>query len=175
MASCISRWSSSPLVLSEKWVSLLLCLLVEPPVYTAIKPLFTVFLAPLVIFLTLCYPRPYHPAVTGSGMFYGLIACAIAAICFLVASWASTGVRLFVRIYLGNGPFFDDYLAVVSLVCILSIIRQYLTVRQLLFTVTSIISVYCHFKGYIPLAIMGSTIVRSIVCLCYRRCLLCSM
>lgn len=54
-------------------------------------------------------------------MVYDLIACAIAGICFLVACWAFTGVRLFVRIHLRKGPFLDDYLAVISLVCALSV------------------------------------------------------
>ncbi|KAL4780010.1 hypothetical protein BJX76DRAFT_364670 [Aspergillus varians] len=76
-------------------------------------------------------------------MVYNPISCAVASICFLVASWVFTGVRLYVRVHLRKAPFLDDVFAVASL---------------MLFTVNSIIFTYCQFKGYIPLAMYPSPV-----------------
>ncbi|KAL4922644.1 hypothetical protein BDW62DRAFT_196650 [Aspergillus aurantiobrunneus] len=74
-------------------------------------------------------------------MVYNPTACAVASLCFLVASWVFTGVRLYVRVHLRKGPFLDDFLAVVALI---------------LFTVYSIILIYCQFKDNTPLAMDSS-------------------
>ncbi|RDW93485.1 uncharacterized protein DSM5745_00807 [Aspergillus mulundensis] len=74
-------------------------------------------------------------------MAYDPTGCAVAAICFLVAAWAFTGVRLYVRVTMRKGPFIDDTLAVISLIT---------------FTVYTIIFAWTQLKGYIPLAITPS-------------------
>ncbi|KAL4793023.1 hypothetical protein BDV19DRAFT_380344 [Aspergillus venezuelensis] len=72
------------------------------------------------------------------GGYYDPTACAIAAICFLVATCVFTAVRLFVRIHYRKGPFLDDTLAIVAL---------------LFFTVYCPIFIYSQLKGYVPLAL----------------------